>query len=134
MARPSQLPITAPLAWEQVQFASYVGSREHKAERWWGGLPGAKIGPDWVARRQGKELTTICRLVDPADQKLATTWVRRALRLGQYRYYEGDKIYPKHVWFRDGDRQYWFGFCINGIAGTYKGWPIDEEEKVATFG
>ena len=96
MARPSQLPITAPLAWEQVQFASYVGSREHKAERWWGGLPGAKIGPDWVARRQGKELTTICRLVDPADQKLATTWVRRALRLGQYRYYEGDKIYPKH--------------------------------------
>lgn len=134
MARPNQLPARAPLTAEDVELASYVGSKEHKAKRWWGGLPGAKLSRNGVAKRPKKELTTICHLVRPEDQTVATCWIRRALQLGRFNYFEGDKTYPKHVWFCDDAGQYWFGFCINSIAGTYKGWPIDEEEKIANFG
>ena len=51
MARPSQLPTRAPLTEEQASSASYVERDEHKATRWWGGLPRAKIGPSGVATR-----------------------------------------------------------------------------------
>jgi hypothetical protein len=37
------------------------------------------------------------------------------------------------MWYQDGDGQYWFGFAVNQLLGSYKGWPIDEEEKRATF-
>jgi hypothetical protein len=134
MARPNQIPPKALVSVEQARSASYVGSKEHKAKRWWGGLPGANVNGSGVAKRQKRQLTTICHMVNPEDRIVATNWVRQALLQGQYRSFEGDKIYPKHIWFRDGADQYWFGFCINSIAGTYKGWPIDEEEKLATFG
>jgi hypothetical protein len=31
------------------------------------------------------------------------------------------------------DRHLWFGFAVNQIRGTYKGWPITEADKVEAF-
>ncbi len=97
-------------------------------------MPGAKIGKDGRARRPKKLRTSICWLVDEGDRDRASSWVRHALENGQYRYYEGDKNYPKHIWYKGNDGQFWFGFLVNATPGTYKGWPIDESEKIETFG
>jgi hypothetical protein len=110
-----------------------VGSAEHKTERWWGGLPGAFVGKDRVVRRPGKQLTTPCPKTTEEQREEASRWVREALSAGWFRFYEGDGTYPKHLWYRDGDGQYWFGFAVNQHLGSYKGWPIREEEKRATF-
>lgn len=133
MPRPKQIPPRTPLTADQIAAASYVGSGEHKSVKWWGGRPLAKIGKDGVARRPRKQLTTICPRVTDAEREEASGWVRFALAAGQLRYFEGDKTYPKHIWYMQPNGQYWFGFAINEIAGTYKGWPIDEDHKREKF-
>lgn len=133
MARPTQLPPRADLTAEEIKAASYVGSSEHKVQRWWGGLPGAWEGPDGVATRPGKAHTTICRRTTEAERDEASGWVRDALSSGQFRYFEGDKTFPKHIWYKDNGGQFWFGFAVNQIKGTYKGWPISEAEKREAF-
>ncbi|WP_237154704.1 hypothetical protein [Oryzibacter oryziterrae] len=132
--RPAQLPPRPPLTPDQIARAQYEGSPEHKIVRWWGGLPAAFAGDDGVAQRPNKQLTTICPLVGEVERAQATDWVKKALEQGQFRYFEGDKDFPKRVWYRDDAGQVWFGFCINSVLGTYKGWPIDEEERVEIFG
>lgn len=134
MPRPSQIPARAPLSAPEINAACYAGSKEHKAERWWGGLPGARVGKDGKAKRPKKLRTSICWLVKDGDRKRASNWVRDALKRGQSRFYEGDKRYPKHIWYKDKDGQFWFGFLINSGQGSYKGWPVEEDEKVETFG
>lgn len=134
MPRPSQLRPRLPLSESEIVKASYVGSKEHKATKWWDGLPGAKIGKDGVARRPRKQETTICWLVQDNDRIRASEWVRHSLRVGQARYYEGDDRYPKHIWYQDEEGQFWFGFLLNSGQGSYKGWPISESEKNETFG
>jgi len=133
MARPKQTAPRSPLTAGEIDAASYAGSKEHKAARWRGGLPGAKIGRGGIARRPKRQLTSICPLLTAADQNRATGWVREALRRQQYRYYDGDKIYPKHIWSRDESGHFWFGFYLSGFPGSYKGWPIDEAEKREVF-
>ena len=133
MPRPNQIPLRPLLTRLQIRRAHYVGSPEHKVERWWGGLPEAWIGPDGDANRPNRQFNTICRKTEPEDRDEASRWVRAALRRGQYVYQEGDKTFPKHIWYQDDDGQCWFGFAVNDIAGTYKGWPIDEAEKRETF-
>ena len=133
MARPRQIPFRADLTKEEIAAAHYVGSGEHKVRRWWGGLPEAFVGEDGVARRAGKRLTTLCMRTTTDQRDEASTWVRQALAFGQFRYYEGDATYPKHLWYRNDEGQFWFGFAVNQIQGSYKGWPIREEEKRATF-
>lgn len=133
MARPQQIPKRPPLKDEEIQAASYVGSGEHKVERWWDGLPMARVGPDGHATRPKKQNTTICPKVSEAERAIATAWVREALRRGRYRYFEGDKTYPKHIWHMDAEGQFWFGFAVNQEQGTYKGWPISEAEKREAF-
>ena len=133
MSRPKQIAERARLTQDQIDAASYVGSAEHNVSRWWGGLPRARVGRDGVARRPKKQLTSICDLLAEADRIQATEWVRQALRQERFRFYEGDQTYPKHIWHQDESGRYWFGFCINGTTGTYKGWPIDEAEKRAIF-
>jgi len=113
--------------------AHYGGSPEHKIERWWGGLPEAYVDADGVARRPGKALTTICPLITAAERDKATIWVRKALKAGQVRFYEGDKDFPKRLWYR-AEGQIWAGFLVNSGNGQYKGWPIDEEERGEIFG
>lgn len=102
-------------------------------ERWWDGLPRAWEVPNGEAKRPKKEHTTICRKVTEQDREEASRWVRAALAAGQLRFREGDQTYPKHIWYMDDNRRFWFGFAVNQIAGTYKGWPISEAEKRAAF-
>ena len=131
MGRPRQTPPRPALTEDEIAAAFYVGSGEHKVSRWWGGLPLAHIGPDGTASRPGRQDTTICRLTTEDERKRTTCWIRIALAGRHYRFYDGD---PKHIWHRDDTGSYWFGFCINGIAGAYKGWPVEETEKRAVFG
>jgi hypothetical protein len=133
MPRPPQIPDRPSLTDREIKAASYIGSGEHKATRWWGGLPLAKVGPDGTAKRPKKEHTTICPKVTDDDRREVSRWVREALKLGQLRYFEGDKTYPKHIWYKDESGQYWFGFAVNQISGTYKGWPVTEAEKREAF-
>ena len=126
MARPKQVSEPSPLTKAQIAAARYTGSKEHKGVRWWGGLPGARIGKGGVAKRPKKQLTTICPFVSEEDRERATYWVQQALIQGKFDYFEADKIYPKHIWHTDETGQEWFGFCINSVAGEYKGWPLEE--------
>ena len=126
MARPQQIPERPRLTQVEIRAASYLGSKEHKVVKWWGGLPGVRIGKEGVAKRPKKQLTSICHLVTDEDRAKATCWVREALSREQYEYCDGDKLYPKHIWHTDENGQRWFGFCINGVSGEYKGWPLEE--------
>ncbi len=78
-----------------------MGSPEHKVKRWWGGFPEAWIAPSGKAQRSNKEHTSICRKVTAADREEASRWVRTALAAGQLKYFEGDKTYPKDIWYKD---------------------------------
>lgn len=133
MPRPNQIAPRKPLTEEEIKAATYVGSAEHKVQRWWGGYPQAWEKPGVVAKRPKKQHTSICRKVSEADREEASCWVRAALRSGQLRYHEGDKTYPKHIWYKDANGNFWFGFAVNEVLGTYKGWPVSEAEKREKF-
>ena len=133
LKRPALLPDRPPLTVAEIGRARYVGSAEHKAVRWWNGLPGAFVGDEGEATRPGKQDTTICPLHTDADRDQATGWVRAALAAGRYKFATGDDLYPKWIWHQV-DGQVWFGFCTNMGAGEYKGWPVSEEERRAKFG
>lgn len=133
MPKPRQMPARRSLTDDQIAQASYVGSPEHKVKRYWGGLPQSWIGPDGKARRPKKQKTNICHRTLEAERIEASEWVRAALSARQLRYCDGDGIFPKHIWYRDANEQYWFGFAVNQTAGTYKGWPITEAEKIEAF-
>ena len=128
MPRPKQLPQRPALTEQQINAASYVGSKEHKATRWWGGLPGARVGKDGKAHRPKKQHTTICPMVNDAGRDVATTWVQEALKTGKFLFREGDQSYPGLIWFDDPSGQRWEGRIVNPSAGTYKGWPADPED------
>jgi hypothetical protein len=132
--RPGQLLIRTPLSPILIDRATYVGSAEHKQSRWWGGLPDAYVPPDGVATRPKKQTTTICPLTHEADRAVATNWVRAALKSNQLRFYEADQDFPMKIWYKQGNGQLWFGRCVNSVLGQYKGWPINEEDKIAVFG
>jgi hypothetical protein len=132
--RPGQIPTRVPLGPDRIQTASYVGSAEHKKSAWWGGYPDAFVNQNGLATRPGKQLTTICPLTTEAERQTATEWVQKALQSGQLRYYEGDKDFPKRLWYRDDIGKIWMGFCVNSVLGQYKGWPSDEEDRVEIFG
>lgn len=66
---------------------------------------------------------------------MVTAWLRAALAAGQVKYFESDKDFPARIWYRDTDTgRIWIGYCVNSIAGEYKGWPISEEGRIAVFG
>jgi len=111
----------------------YVGSAEHKLERWWGGLPMGRQLPGGRVGRPGKETTTICPLTKRSDQIKATQWVKAAIRAGQCRFYESDQNFPKKVWY-EAEGQIWMGFVVNPRLGEYKGWPISERYRDEVFG
>ena len=70
--------------------ARYQGSSEHKAEKWWGGLPRARQLPGGRIGRRRKQVTTLCPLTTEEDRDRATAWVRQAIINGQYKFYEAD--------------------------------------------
>lgn len=60
---------------------------------------------------------------------MATNWVREALTTGRFQWREADKDFPTRIWYRSAyDGRCWTGFCVNTVAGQYKGWPIEEDE------
>lgn len=132
--RPKQLQPRQPLTPAKIAAATYVGSAEHKRERWWGGLPGAYTGRDGLATRPKKQKTTICPITHAAGRETATGWVREALAKGQLRYYEADQDFPNHIWYGQDTGQVWFGRCVNSVRSQYKGWPVEEDERFAVFG
>ena len=113
--------------------ARYVGSAEHKDQRWWGGLPAARQLPGGRVGRPGKQRTTLCPLTSGRDLARATGWLRAAIQAGHYRFVESDQDFPKHVWHQDESGQIWFGMCVNTKAGEYKGWPINEDDRRAVL-
>lgn len=128
MRPPRQIPQRPDLsAQERAELAAkarYDGSPEHKNLRWWGGLPqGGRPRPY-------KQKTTICPLVTEDERNLAEEWVQKAISRGDFRFSEGDKDFPKHIWYC-ADGKGWFGLCINSASGSYKGWPMDEDEYLA---
>jgi hypothetical protein len=133
MPRPRQIPPRTPLSKEQIEQANYVGSPEHKITRFWGGLPKGWIGADGEAKRPKRQKTSICHLKTEDERQKASMWVQAALNAGQLRYCDGDGAFPKHIWHCDDKGQFWFGFAINQVLGTYKGWPITEAEKIEAF-
>ena len=132
MKRPTRIPRTRPVSSVNVaalaRDASYVGSCEHKTGPWWSGRGGVRIGADGKAARPKRQHTTICPLASPRDRDRATKWLQTAISRCQFVFVEGDKRFPKHVWYVDSDGQGWAGRCINSVSGEYKGWPVGVDE------
>src|SRR5471030_3342032 len=105
--KPRQLP-QRPALTKQIAAARYVGSPEHKSQRWWGGLPEAFVDSNETAKRPNKQDTTICTLTTEADRNRVTEWVQKALKASQFRYYEvACTRFRRHrVW------------CFDGTGGT----------------
>lgn len=141
MKRPSrtiqQIPKPAELAALAAQ-ASYVGSREHKEKSSWLGLPHArraKKGSDQTDHRQN---ATICPLTSDDERLMATKWVQEAIKRGQFNPADWHGDFPSQIWYKDSEGQYWFGRLTSGISGasapgSYKGWPIPEDEWRENF-
>lgn len=108
--------------------ACYEGSEEHKLQRWWGGLPAARHRRDGTVQRTKKQQTTICGLVTEEERDRATTWVQKALRLGNFKHVEGRSTFPKRIYYKDDDNKCWEGRVINPQQGSYKGWPVSQRE------
>lgn len=129
--RPPQRPRRADLLQAEREalaaHAMYVGSPEHKDEKWWGGLPMARQLPKGKIGRRGKQTTTLCPLTTEEDRHRATEWVRLAIANGQYRFFQNDQAFPKKIWHR-ADGTIWCGIVSNPASGEYKGWPIGERE------
>lgn len=133
--RPKQVVIRNPSDFELAELAgraSYVGSPEHKALRWWGGLPEAHQLPGGRLGRLGKQTTTVCPLTEASDRDMATHWVKEAIRLRQFRFCPSDHAFPKRIWY-EADGQCWMGLLVNPGNGEYKGWPIGKEERNEVF-
>ena len=128
MKRPNQRPIRVLTQKEKDELADramYTGSPEHKKTDWWGGLPETRDLGDGRIGRSNKQQTTECPLTTLRDQVRATTWVREAIKSGQYKYFEGNNSgFPNRVWY-EAEGKTWEGYCINRTSGEYKGWPID---------
>jgi hypothetical protein len=94
MPKPQQIPARRPLTPEEIEAAPYIGSGEHKVERWWGGLPQAWQGPS-PQKATDEHLSE-------GKQKRARggNWLgpRGACRRPDD-ILEGDKTYPKHIWY-----------------------------------
>ena len=137
MKRPNQRPVLTLSQQERDKLAAkakYTGSPDHKRTVWWGGLPEARVLGDGRIGRSNTQQTTECDLTSAKDKVRATTWVREAIKAGQYKYFEGNKTgFPNRVWY-EADGRIWIGWCINRASGEYKGWPIDEDERNKIFG
>ena len=114
-----------------------MGSPEHKDRKWWGGLPMARQLPGGNIGRPRKRTTTLCPLTTEAGRLQARLqaieWVRSAIANGQYRFFEGDKTFPKKIWHRAAGK-IWCGLISNPGKGEYKGWPIEDKELHEIFG
>ena len=91
----------------------YVGSPEHKDVPGFAGQP----RPRADASRCPREI---------ADAEPVCDWLRDAIRRGATGApWEGE--FPRYVWYKHGEVVY-EGRLVNRRAGSYKGYPLDEDE------
>ena len=95
---------------EQV---TYVGSAEHKDVPGFAGPPRPRTD------------ASICpRAI--SDRQTVREWLRTAIRNGVTGApWEG--TFPRYVWYRHGNTVF-EGRLINRVAGSYKGYPLEERE------
>jgi hypothetical protein len=92
----------------------YVGSAEHKRY------------PSFAGPPQPRADASKC---DPSitDANVVTTWLRDAVEAGRIgEPWEGD--FPRYVW-AEVDGMHYEGRLVNREQGTYKGYPLSEEER-----
>jgi len=139
MKRPSRTMNPLPTPPDQNALADravYAGSVEHKDRRSWLGLPHPRRNPraDLEDHRQN---ATICPLVSDTDRETATRWVQHAIRSGQFDPTICAYGFPRHIWHRDNNGQYWHGRLTkaggDNAPAEYKGWPISEREWHENF-
>ena len=117
--------------------AIYTGSPEHKTERSWLGMPqprkNSKTGVPGF-----KQIATICPLVQDKQREIAIAWVKNAISQGHYNPNIWDGEFPREIWHKDDQGNYWFGRLTqrgtgDGTQAEYKGWPISREEWRENF-
>lgn len=92
---------------------SYVGSPEHKDF------------PSFAGRPRLRADASLCPR-EIRDQELVSEWLRSAIRRGAVGGpWEGG--FPRYVWHREGDVVF-EGRLVNRGSGSYKGYPLDEDE------
>ncbi|MBF0335318.1 MAG: hypothetical protein HQL40_17005 [Alphaproteobacteria bacterium] len=79
-----------------------------------------------------RQNATICPLTTNAERTRATDWVRKAIESAQSKG-PWNNGFPRYIWFRDDDGQYWIGRVMapqqgNPPRAAYKGWPVSEAE------
>lgn len=116
--------------------AIYTGSVEHKEHRSWLGLPRPRRNPHADPEDQ-RQNATICPLVRDEERERATHWVQTAIRKSQFDPTIWDGDFPRSIWHRDDNGQYWHGRLTKAggadAPAEYKGWPIDQDEWHANF-
>ena len=93
---------------------SYVGSPEHKNV------------PSFVGQPRLRADASCCPR-DIADRELVSGWLRSAIRRGATGApWEGGG-FPRYVWHKEGVTVF-EGRLVNREAGSYKGYPLHEDE------
>lgn len=94
--------------------ASYEGSREHKDYPSFAGPPGLRSDAS-VCPRHIKDREVICG------------WLRSAIQRGAVGA-PWESGFPRYVWYRHNDGTVFEGRLVNRGAGSYKGFPLDQDE------
>ena len=93
--------------------ATYVGSPEHKDVPGFAGQPRLRADASCCPR-------------ESVDRKLVNGWLRSAIRRGATGApWEGG--FPRYVWYKHGDTVF-EGRLVNRGIGSYKGYPLGEDE------
>lgn len=94
---------------------TYIGSPEHKDRPFFGGRQ-----PD------NRSDASICPEELADEREVVESWLKAGIRQGAVgEMWEGD--YPRYVWFKYNNTVY-EGRLVNRGRGTYKGYPLHEEE------
>ena len=89
------------------------------------GSPEHKDFPSFAGRPRLRADASLCPR-EIRDQELVSEWLRSAIRRGAVGGpWEGG--FPRYVWHREGDVVF-EGRLVNRGSGSYKGYPLDEDE------
>lgn len=93
--------------------AMYVGSPEHKDRRGFAGLPRPRADASICPR-------------EILDQATVNEWLRSAIRRGATGA-PWENGFPRYVWYKK-DAIVFEGRLVNRGNGSYKGYPLEEDE------
>lgn len=113
LRRSMVVPVAVNLS-DLADRAAYVGSPEHKDVPSFAGSPRLRRDASCCPRNLA------------VDREQLSNWLRTAFRLGAVgQPWEGQ--FPRYVWYRHAEVVF-EGRLVNRIQGTYKGYPLAEEE------